>query len=139
MELDEIYQNMDDDELKARYEKIEEHSLKEQKYIKKEIKNRKWILENIKISDMNFENYEKLNESKNNEKSDRKIKNQEGELHKALRNTIEKIIKFCTIIALIITIIFFVIVMSREDFSSYNKTQPKEKPTNNSKFRGKNR
>ena len=59
MELDEIYQNMDDDELKARYEKIEEHSLKEQKYIKKEIKNRNWILENIKISDMNFENYEK--------------------------------------------------------------------------------
>ena len=41
MELDEIYQNMDDDELKARYEKREEHSLKEQKYIKKESCRRK--------------------------------------------------------------------------------------------------
>ena len=151
MELYEIYQNMEDEELKARYEKLEEHSLKEQKYIKKEIKNRNWILENIKISDMNFENYEKLNKTKNNEKSDKKIEKQDGGLYKAINvlcktldtaiekvaKVIEKIIKFCAIITLIITVIFFVIVMSREDFSSYNKTQPKEKTTNNSKFRGK--
>lgn len=151
MELYEIYQNMEDEELKARYEKLEEHSLKEQKYIKKEIKNRNWILENIKISDMNFENYEKLNETKNNEKSYKKIEKQDGGLFKVVNvlcktldtaiekvaKVIEKIIKFCAIVTLIITVIFFVIVMSREDFSSYNNIQPKEKPTNNSKFRGK--